>query len=232
LFDIPLALTYTDFHLEPSFITHSRIFAMREMCRDNVVFLVLLIAAFFNSCGITRQGHEMKALSKCEFRYEGIKRATLAGVDVSRVTGLYDLEVDDESTLFAALTFGKLPLDVTVKVGVKNPSQSMAAMDRLEWILLIDGIEMGTGVVTDRVIIAPGGGTAIIPISFSTELVTLLSAKSGDAVMTFGLNLAGTADKPSRITVKVKPTIVVGESAIQYPGYITLNREFSNGELK
>jgi hypothetical protein len=205
---------------------------MRETDRNHVVLLVLITVVLINSCGIKRQVNEMKALVNCGFRYEGLKHATLAGVDVSRVTGLIDLEAGDESTLFSALTFGKLPLDVTVNVGVKNPNQSMAAMNRLEWILLIDGIEMGTGAVTDRVILAPGGGTATIPISVSTELLTVLSGKSGDAAITFGLNLAGTGDKSSRITVKVKPTIIVGESAIHYPGYITLNREFSDGELK
>jgi hypothetical protein len=205
---------------------------MREMCRDIVLFVVLFAVPFMNSCGVKRQVTEMKAVVNCEFKYEGLRHATLAGVDVSKVTGIIDLDAGDESTLFTALTFGKLPLDVTVDVGVRNPTQSIATMNRLEWILLIDDVEVGTGAVTDRIVLAPGGGTATVPIRFSTELLTLLSGKSGDAVITFGLNLAGTADKPSRITVKVKPTIIVGEHAIHYPGYITLNREFGNGELK
>jgi len=205
---------------------------MRRLGNMYLVLLVFLVIPCMASCGVKRQVNEMEALSTCEFRYAGLRKATLAGVDVSKVTSLYDLETDVEAVLFTAITFAKLPFDVTVSVAARNPTQSAAAVNRLEWILLIDDLQMGTGTVTDRVEIAPGGGTALIPIHFSTDLVTALAGRSGEALVTFGMNLAGTADKPSRITVKVKPTILVGQRTTQYPGYITLTREFSNGDLK
>jgi hypothetical protein len=62
------------------------------------------------------------------------------------------------------------------------------------------------------------------------EAICLVQVK--DAVINFGLNLAGTGDQPSRLTVKVKPTILIAKKAMQYPGYITLTREFSDGKLK
>jgi len=171
----------------------------------------------------------MRTLADCEFRYEGLERAILAGVDVLRVAGAGDLEAGEAAVLFTALALGRLPLDLTVRVGVRNPNETAAAVNRLDWALLIDDIEMGAGVVTDRVEIAPRGGTAVVPVHFSTELVSAFSGQSGESLIAFALNLAGGGDRPSRVTVRIKPTVTVGGKAVQVPGTITLNQEFSGG---
>jgi hypothetical protein len=44
--------------------------------------------------------------------------------------------------------------------------------------------------------------------------------------MNFGLNLAGSGNRPSRMTLKVKPTIMVGTTPISYPGYLSVTNEF------
>ena len=226
------SLSYTAFALTHVLFTYSGGLAMLGTCRTHVVILSVFVVGFMNSCGVRRQMNEMKALEDCEFRYEGLQHATLAGVNVSTIESVFNLRTDEASTLFTALAYGSMPLEGTVSVGVRNPTMSAAAMNRLEWVLLIDDVEVGTGAVTDRIDIPAGGGTATIPISFSTDLIRLLSDKSGDAIINFGLNLAGTADQPSRLTVKVKPTVLIGKKSVQYPGYITLTREFSDGMLK
>jgi LEA14-like dessication related protein len=197
--------------------------------RNRLFLLVVLLLSFLGSCGLNRQVREMRTLADCEFRYEGLERASLAGVDVLRVAGTGDLEAGEAAVLFAALALGRLPLDLTVRVGVRNPNETAAAVNRLDWVLLIDDIEMGAGAVTDRVEIAPRGGAAVVPVHFSTELVSAFSGQSGESLIAFALNLAGGGDRPSRVTVRIKPTVTVGGKAVQVPGTITLNQEFSSG---
>jgi hypothetical protein len=48
-----------------------------------------------------------------------------------------------------------------------------------------------------------------------------------DAV-NMGLGLSGSGNKPTRITLKVKPSILVGQTVLRYPGYIKVNQEFGN----
>lgn len=190
--------------------------------------LIVLFLCFQVSCGLSRQVREMQALADCEFRYEGLRRASLAGVDVLRVAGTGDLSGTEIGTLLASLALGNLPLELTVMVGVKNPNDTPASLNRLDWVLLIDEIEMGAGTVTDRVEIAPRGGTAVVPVHFSTELISALSGGSGESVIAFALNLAGSGSRTSRVSVKIRPTILVGGKAVQMPGYITLSQEFSS----
>ena len=87
---------------------------------------------------------------------------------------------------------------------------------------------MTRGVNSNRIQIAPNGGVSTFPLHITTDLKKILSGKSGDAIFNFALNLAGAGNKPTRVTLKAKPTIMVGNIAISYPGYITVNTDYSS----
>jgi hypothetical protein len=40
------------------------------------------------------------------------------------------------------------------------------------------------------------------------------------------MNLAGSGNRPSRITLKAKPSVVVGGVTFPYPDYITIQNDF------
>jgi len=204
----------------------------RKSTLGTLFTIILLVLFIISSCGVKRQVNEMKSLEVCEFRYTGLEKATLAGVDVSTVSRIEKLGAVEAAALFAAFACGQVPLEGTVGVGVRNPGPTAAAVSGLEWMLSIDEIDVAGGRVNDRVEIAPRGGTAVVPIRFSTELTRFLSGKPAEAIIGFGMNLAGSGNQPSRIKVRVKPDLEVGGKPVQFPGYITLTREFSNGELK
>jgi hypothetical protein len=100
----------------------------------------------------------------------------------------------------------------------------------MSWILYIDDIEMTQGVVNQRVEIPPNGGSSVIPVNISVNLMEVLRGESGDALLNFGFNVAGTGDRPTRILMKLKPTIYIGSSEIEYPGYINVKTEFTSGD--
>jgi hypothetical protein len=195
--------------------------------RKRSLLLGVFLVSFTASCGLRSQIAAMRTLADCEFRFEGVDRASLAGVDVLRAAEEGDLAPMELASIFTALALGRLPLDLTVRVGVRNPNDKAAALNRLDWVVLIDDMPMGTGTVTDRVEIAPRGGTASVPVHFSTDLVSALSGKSGESLIGFALNLAGAGERPSRVAVKIKPTVTVGGKAVRFPGTLTLTQKFS-----
>lgn len=192
------------------------------------LFFVLAIAlSLAAGCGVGRQVREMEALANCEFRFEGLERATLAGVDLLEAARTGGFEPGQGALLLTSMTMGNLPLELTVQVGVRNPNDAPAAVNRLDWVLLMDENQMGVGAVTERVEIPARGGTAVVPVHFSTDLASLFSGQSAESLIGFALNLAGSGDRPSRVTIRVKPTVSVAGRDLLLPGYITLSEEFS-----
>jgi hypothetical protein len=190
---------------------------------------ILLTMMLLSSCEILEQAQQMANLTKCEFRLNSVDQLRLAGVNIQQVRQLSDLNFMDAAKITAAAASGgNLPLNFTLNVEVKNPNSAAAGLNKLDWILLIDDIEMTTGVNNQRVQVAANGGTAIIPLNIGIDLRQALQGKSADAIANFGLNLAGAGNRPTRITLKAKPTIMVGSQTISYPGYLTVQNEFTS----
>ena len=101
-------------------------------------------------------------------------------------------------------------------------------MTQMEWILLIDDIQMTTGVFDQSVTIPGNNGKAVIPMQMHFDLIQALSGKSTEAVINFGFNLAGIGNAPTRFTLKLKPTINVGGLPVTYPGYINAKTEYKS----
>jgi len=170
----------------------------------------------------------MGMLAKCDFRLKTIENTNLAGVNIQHIQKMTDLNLMDAGRISAAMMGKELPLTFILNVEARNPNASPASMQRIDWILLIDDIEMANGTNTQQVMVPANQGTALIPLQISTDLKKSLTGKSGTAILNFGFNLAGAGNTPSRITLKAKPTILIGSFPLAYPGYITVSQEFSS----
>jgi len=193
---------------------------------------ILLIASIsfltiLTSCDVLNQVSQMSNLTKCEFRLESVQQLTLAGINVQNVKKMSDLNMFDAAKIASAVASQQFPLDFTLNVEAKNPNTSVAGMTRVDWILLIDDIEMTRGILDKQVTIPANNGSAIIPMQMHIDLQKALSGKSADAVINFGMNLAGSGNKPTRFTLQMKPTITVNGFPITYPGYLNVKTEFS-----
>jgi len=193
-----------------------------------VIAAIFLMITLITGCEILDQARQVAMLSKCEFKLKTVDQLRLAGVNIQQVKKLTDLNMMDAAKITAAaVSGGSLPLNFTLNVEARNPNEAAAGLTKLEWILFIDDIQMVSGVNEQRVQIPGNGGTGIIPLTIGIDLKQALKGKSGDAIANFGLNLAGAGNKPTRITLKAKPTIMVGSQAIAYPGYLTIQNEFT-----
>jgi LEA14-like dessication related protein len=193
------------------------------------IAIILISLTIVSGCEILDQARQVAMLSKCEFKLSSVDQLRLAGVNIQQVKKLSDLNMMDAAKITAAaMSGGSLPLNFTLNVEARNPNAGTAGLTKLDWILFIDDIQMVSGVNEQRIQIPGNGGTGILPLTIGIDLKEALKGKSGDAIANFGLNLAGAGNTPTRITLKARPTIMVGSQYIPYPGYLTIQNEFTS----
>lgn len=195
--------------------------------RINRAFPFLLLFALLPSCSFLK---EMTALQKCEFRMTTLENPELAGIDVSEVRSFTDIGILEMGIISSSIMKGQLPLDFILNIEARNPNPVNAALNRIAYIAYIDKVEVASGEMAERVEIPGNGGISTIPLALHTDLIEILNKDSRQALVNFGLNLADAGNRPTRVSLKLKPTILVGGLEINYPGYFTVRYEFSSGD--
>lgn len=188
---------------------------------------IVLFSFFLNSCDVLEQAQQVAMLTKCQFRLSSLQDTKLAGVNVQNKDSYADLSVIDATRIASAYATGSLPLSFVLNVEAKNPNTRAAGMSRLDWILLIDDLEVMNGITEKQITIPANGGTAVLPMELKIDLMKVLETKNVQSLANFGMNLAGVGNKPTRITLKAKPTVNIGSTPITYPSYIIIENEFS-----
>jgi hypothetical protein len=189
--------------------------------------IIVLLALVNNSCGLMQQVTEVQNLTKCDFRIESVNNLQLAGIGVQNIENLKQLNLFDAGKLTTEVLSGNpLPLDFIMNVEAKNPNARTAGLSKMEWILLIDDVEMTQGLLSQSVTIPGNGSLAVIPIGMHFDLRQALSGKSANAILNFVMNLSGSGNAPTRFKMKIRPSILIGNYPVTYPGYITIGHEF------
>jgi hypothetical protein len=193
--------------------------------KKSLLFTISLLMIITSSCSVLQQASEVSAFSKCEFRLESLTNLKIAGVNIQDKTSLSQVGLIDAAKITGAIASGSLPMTFDLNLQVKNPNPAVAAMNKLDWILLIDGNEMSRGILNQRVEIQPNSVKAFA-VGVNFDLFKALNGQSSSALLNFAFNLAGAGSKTTRVTLKVRPTIMIGTTPVEYPGYISINHEF------
>ncbi|MDP4281552.1 MAG: LEA type 2 family protein [Bacteroidota bacterium] len=190
---------------------------------------VLLTALILSGggCGVVQQAEQAINLKNCDFRIMSVQDVNVAGVNIQNYKNLKDLRIQDVAKITKAIAQPSFPLSLQLNLQGRNPNTSSAGLNKIDYILYIDDIQMTAGSMSRSFVIPPNNGTAIIPMQFTFDLKQVLKGKSLDAIINFGFNLAGAGNKPTRILIKIRPTIMMGSRALQYPGYINVKTEFA-----
>ena len=172
---------------------------------------------------------ELTALTKCEFSFHSAQDPSVCGVNVSAKRSFSDFSFVDGQVIAANMLKGTLPFTIIANVEVKNPGTMKAAVNAIEWIAFIDDIQVAQGIVNDRIEIAPTGGRSIIPVSIRTDLFDYLEGDNPRTMINFALNLVDAGNQPTRLSMKIKPSVLIGGQSVYYPGFFTISKEFSSG---
>jgi hypothetical protein len=169
------------------------------------------------------QLRQLKAFAKCDFRLASVEGTRFAGIPIQGKTELSPL---DALKLKAAASAGTLPLSFRLNVEAKNPNDEVAAMNRFAWTLYVDGRELTSGALEQRVEIPPGGAVATVPLEITVDLKKALSGQGMDSMVNLAFNVAGQGTRPTRITLKATPTIIIGDVPMEFPDAVSVTTEY------
>jgi len=186
--------------------------------------LICLAAMTLFGCGVNKQAQQIKALEKCRYRVISASNISVAGTDVKRLMNNQDINLGSLPALAFGLLRKDVPLRATVNMEIENPAGNLAAINQFEYKILINNQELADGFVDRQVSIA-AGQTVTVPVAVNVNVYQFIS---NARVMSEISDFLRGGDRKGLVTLKIKPSIMVGGTLIKYPGYITIDKEFSS----
>lgn len=187
------------------------------------IFTLLIIAIALIGCdSVQKSLSSTYNMINCQYNYKSISGLSISGMNLSN--GLSVTSIPKITSILSG-TASSIPLDFTLNVDVKNPNQSAAMMNGLQYILSIDDIQFTTGSVNQALSIE-AGQSQTLPISIGVDLATLMKNNSKDAVVDIAKNFIGMGSKKSNVKLQLKPTFMVGSVPVTSPVYIPVSFSF------
>ena len=182
------------------------------------ILLSLLIFAL-TSCDVLNQIGGAIQLSQCEYKYNSITNMQLAGINLGDGSSI---SLSNFASISSILTGGSLqtiPFSMTLKMDVKNPNQAAAFLNALEYAIDINEMEFTTGKM-DVPIRVESGQTTVLPLSIGVDLKNLMNRYSRDRVAKEMSGFLGLSSDETKVTVKLWPKLLVGNTPIRVPAPI------------
>lgn len=192
------------------------------------LFFLFLSALILASCGINKQAQQIKALEECKYKFISISSATVAGTDVKKIIDQQSINIAGLPALALGLLRQDVPLKATLNVEIANPSTNLASINNFDYIILINKQEIANGVVDQVVQIGPGQKVQV-PVQLNANIYQFLSnGKTLEDISKFLSGASKGVAEVGLVTIKIKPSIRVGNELVKYPGFITIDKEVSN----
>jgi hypothetical protein len=194
-----------------------------------VIAFIGIVVLFF-SCDVAKQLAGTYALSQCKYIFNSITGLSLGGVNLQNVNSISSLNPIAAANLLSAFASpsGSLPLNFTLNLDVSNSGTQTAILNGANYILEIDGLEMTQGAISQKLQVDPGQ-KSMLPVTMGFDLKKVMSGQTLDAIKNLAFNFAGIGDATSNVTVKLKPSFLIGGSPVSSPNYIpisfTLNKK-------
>lgn len=193
------------------------------------VLLLCLTAIVISSCGINKQAQQIKALEKCTYKITSADQITLGGADVKKMITNQDINLGSLPGLALGLLRKDVPLRARLNLEVKNPTGNDASINEFEYKILINRQELATGFVNQALNVA-AGQTSSVPVDMEVNVYPFVSNSKvmGEITEFLKGGKNGGAEKKGILTLKIRPSIKVGNSIVKYPGFITIDKEVSS----
>lgn len=193
------------------------------------ILLIGLTAFVLSSCGVNRQAQQIRALEKCTYRITSAEQITLGGADVKKIISNQDINLASLPGLALGVLRKDVPLRARLNLEVKNPTGDAASINEFEYKILINRQELATGFVNQPLNVA-AGQTSTVPVDMEINVYPFVSNSKVMAEITEFLKAGknGGPEKKGILTLKIRPSIKVGNALIKYPGFITVDKEVSS----
>jgi len=188
--------------------------------KTNVYILSIICSIFIvSSC---RSIRETKALQDCSYSLSNISNLEVNGVSLNGKQNLRDLKTQESSRISQAIMARKIPISLTAHVRVHNPNAQKAALNNLDWKLLLRNQEVADGTITERYEISPNE-TVEIPINIVTDIGSILKVFSVKELTSMVFSMSSIQTLSKDVQLKIKPSIRVGRMSIKSPAFFSVN---------
>jgi len=194
----------------------------------NKIFFGLLLVVGLGSCSVNKQAQQIKALEKCDYKLINASNITVAGIDVQKLIKGSNIDLSSLPSLALGYLRKDIPLRANLNLEISNPSTTLAAINNFDYIILINKQEIANGTVDQRVSI-DAGQTTRVPVQLNANIYKFLADGNVLSDITDFVKAAnGGTEKKGMVTLKIRPSIMVGGGLVKYPGYITIDKEVSS----
>jgi len=164
---------------------------------------------------------EVEKLKNCEFRLERLESMKIDGIKISKFHSINDLGIMNATKILQDLSKGSLSSEFDVILNVNNPNNSMASMEKFDYMVLLDENEVITGSLNDRIEI-PANKSIEFPLSASVNVSKLTKQNTISELMELANSLSDKNAIEKRVRIKVKPYVRIGKKALKYPGFFDI----------
>lgn len=201
-----------------------------------LMIATVAIGTLLSGCGVGKQVSEAKTFAECKYNIASVDSVYLAGMNIREfrnIKSLNDLDLAKYPGIAVALLRKNVPLDLRVNLDITNPTNKRAAINQLEYKVLLTKSEIFNGFLSQLIEVMPGTASTRVPIKLNANVYQLLNNnETRDELVNMIVALTGKSDaKPTRFTVKIKPTLDLAGKQINYPGYITLEKDITGSMI-
>ena len=193
---------------------------MRKLLLFSAVILLI------SSCSVSKYA----AFTRCEFRLNSLQDLEVCNVKASEKESWSDFSYMQGQVVVDRLLKESFPFELTVNIEARNPGGKVAAVKSIQWIALIDEIQVAQGEVDHYIKITSDGGTGVIPLRLQIDLFDYLKGDDPQSKLNFALNLIKEGKQDSKLSLKIRPSIRISGQEIRYSDYFRLSKEFSTGD--
>ncbi|WP_207426322.1 hypothetical protein [Pedobacter sp. SYSU D00535] len=188
------------------------------------------IPIIISSCGLKQQADELRALERCTYQIVSTDSLFLGSINVSQLAKTNSFEWTLLQELGPAVINQQLPLKGIIALEVTNPGTEKAGINEFEYQVWIKDQQLAAGLVDQTVSVGAGGGKDTISIRIDENIYPIIAKpENQQALSSFVIS---DSLKTAVITLKIKPALLVGNEKIKYPGFMTVEKELTNKQLK
>ena len=177
---------------------------MKLLKRTLTVIMISCTLLFLGGCGLA----QLINLINCKFSLANISDISWAGINLSNIKNVSDLQWSDLQKAIQAIKNKDFRIGCNVNVNAKNETEKPAKLCAYDYDLFLEGSSIAQGSSTTNTTMIYPHSTTLIHVPLSMDLVSIF--KNGDTknVINLARNLMDYGNgKESNVKVKFTPYI-------------------------
>ncbi len=183
------------------------------------IISIVVISIILSACNIVNQIGGAITLSQCDYTYNSISNIQIAGLNLGNSSNISLANLAKISTILASGNKQNIPFNMTLNVDVKNPNQTVAFLNSMDYAIDINEMEFANGKM-DIPIRIESGQSKTLPISIATDLTGLMNRYSQERVTEEMSAFLGVKPERTKVTLRLWPKVMVGNTPIKAPAAI------------